>query len=335
MKTSAGLEKRSAAALFAALVFALLLAAPAGAPAAAGSAALFACETPGWFPADLALKDHSVFYYDGYYYLVANLLPGENRFAYARTTDFCQWETLSPVMGARAANAWDHLAVWAPFVYEEDGVYYMYYTGVSGDFAKGILTQSIMLATSQDPADPNSWKSQGMVFQPTHLGTLWSPDAWADCRDPSVIKVGGRYYMYYTAQDASGGIVGLAVSDSPFGEWQDRGQVFAPAPGEMLESPTIVRYNRSYYLFYFNSQQKQAYYRIGRSPTGPWQGPYKLSPGWAHEVWRDQAGQWMTSYLTGYSVTISSLSWDRFFRPPRPLIGENIFHLILPILLNQ
>lgn len=325
----AGLKKRCVTAFLAGLVFTLLIFAPASSPAAAWAAPLFACEKPGWFPPDLALKDHSVFYYDGYYYLISNLLPRENQFAYGRTKDFCQWETLSPVMGARAANDWDYMAVWAPFVYEEGGVYYMFYTGVRADF-----TQSIMLATTQDPADPGSWKTHGMVFQPTHLGTKWTPDAWADCRDPTVIKVGGKYYLYYTAEDEAGGIIGLAVSDSPFGEWQDRGQVFAPAAGEMLESPAIVRYSRSYYLFYFNSREKQTYYRIGRSPTGPWAGPYKLTPGWAHEVWRDQSGNWLTSYLTDYSVTISPLSWDRFYRPPHPLIGENVFHLILPLVLT-
>ena len=107
-------------------------------------------------------------------------MPGEQFFAYGRSTDLCHWEDLTPVLDQRTAQ-WDSLAIWAPHVIEDNGVYYMYYTGVKGPYP--YLTQSIMLATTTNPADPNAWEQQGMVFQPNHPNMLWEDGTWADCRD--------------------------------------------------------------------------------------------------------------------------------------------------------
>jgi hypothetical protein len=36
------------------------------------------CTRPGWFPTDFGLKDHSIFWFDGYYYMVSIYLPHNN-----------------------------------------------------------------------------------------------------------------------------------------------------------------------------------------------------------------------------------------------------------------
>ena len=77
------------------------------------------CKMPGWFPASFGLKDHTIFWHEGYYYLMSNFMPGEKFFAYARSTDMCTWEDLTPVLGERVAGAWDEFGVWAPYVYKE------------------------------------------------------------------------------------------------------------------------------------------------------------------------------------------------------------------------
>ena len=38
-----------------------------------------------------------------------------------------------------------------------------------------------------------------------------------------------------------------------------------------------------------------------------------------------------TSYLTDYSVTIQPVTWDRFYNPARPFIGETIHRIFLPL----
>lgn len=261
------------------------------------------CETLGWFPDEFGLKDHTLFLYDGYYYLMSTYLPWEDRFAYARSLDLCNWEIQQPVLRQRAWGAWDEWRIWSPFVYEEDGTYYLYYTGVTRNF-----TQSIMLATSTNPADPQSWEPVGMVFQPDHPGMIWRSWRWGDCRDPMVIKVGDVYHLFYTGRDRYGGIVGFAVADSPQGPWFDWGAMIPPDPVRMPESPAVVRINRRFYLFYNESNVGEVL-RVSRGPAGPWSAAHPFPLGWAHEFWQDRSGGWYASYLTDHTITIAPLAW--------------------------
>ena len=281
------------------------------------------CAKPGWFPVDFGLKDHAIFWNAPYYYLISTYLPSEDRFAYARSLDLCNWETLQPVLSYRAPGTWDEYRIWAPFVLEQDGVYYLYYTGVTQNY-----TQSILFATTTNPADPTSWREQGMIFQPAHLGMDWLAGSWADCRDPYVIVADGIYYLYYTGHDQAGGIVGMASAQAPGGPWQDWGAVLLEGENTP-ESPMIIRHGTRYYLFYHHSQSDE-YYRIGATPAGPWDAADLFIPGWAHESWRSPGGEWYTSYLTDYTVSISPLSWDTFFQPPHPFIGGAVYHIYLP-----
>ena len=47
-------------------------------PPAKSTALEFPCQTPGWFPTDFRLKDHSVFWYEGSYYIDLHLSPGRD-----------------------------------------------------------------------------------------------------------------------------------------------------------------------------------------------------------------------------------------------------------------
>jgi hypothetical protein len=284
------------------------------------------CDQLGWFPTEFGLKDHHVFIFDGYYYLISNYIPGEKFFAYARSTDLCDWENLTPVLEQRKSE-WESSAVWAPYVYEEGGTYYLYYTGVKGPIP--YLTQSIMLATSTNPADPDAWEQQGMIFQPDHENMIWEDNQWADCRDPMVMKIDDTYYLYYSGRDVDGGIIGLATSDAPDGSWTDWGSILTILEDPIPESPTVFVHDTVFYLFY-NHQGED--YRIGASPGGPWSNETRFTPGWAHEFWFGMESQTYTSYLTNLNVTISPLGWDSLFVPPRPYIGTEIYLFMIPIL---
>jgi hypothetical protein len=287
------------------------------------------CLPKGWAVEGGRLKDHTVFTHDGWYYLVSTYISlghYEDRFAYARSTDLCNWENLGPILTERIRWTWDEFAVWAPFVLEEEGVYYMFYTGVTEE-----VTQSIMLATSTDPADPTSWQVRGMVFQPSHLGMVW-PGAgrWSDARDPHVVKADGRYYLYYTGRDRDGGIVGVATATSLRGPWQDWGATLKVS-GAMLESPGVFERDDTYYLVYNRVLDGIGpEVRVGPTPGGPWSAPRLLRPGWAHEFWLALDGNWMTSYLTDYTVTVQPVAWDTIASPSWPFIGEELSHVWLP-----
>ena len=282
----------------------------------------------GWKPSGYGLKDHTIFYYDSYYYLISNRIPGERWFAYGRSQDMCAWEDLGPVLPDRVPGSVDEQAVWAPHVYEEEGIYYLYYTGVTDEF-----TQRILLATTADPADPASWTPQGVVFQPDHEHMIWMESEWADCRDPSIARFGEIYYLYYTATDQDGGIVGVATSNSLHGPWVDRGRVVPPIEIGSLESSAIILYDQIYYLFYHNTIAG-GQFRIGVSPTGPWFPPEGFRPGWAHELWLARSGEWFTSFLTDYSVTIRQVAWDESFVPPHPKVSTNLYQVSLPLLVK-
>jgi beta-xylosidase len=292
--------------------------------------------SPGWSPTDFGLKDHHIFWHDGYYYLVSIYVPpddnspfAQDRFVYARSEDLCEWEDLSPILSTRIPNTLDEQAIWAPFVYYENGIYYLYYTGVTED-----VTQSILLVTSNDPSDPSSWQPQEMVFQPDHPGMVWEEGRWADCRDPAVVKIEDIYYLFYTGRDTEGAIIGAATADKPTGPWEDQGSILDPKINVMLESPTLVRFGNFFYLFY-NLSRVGEQYRIGESPTGPWGEPIPFQPGWAHEIWQNPDNKWFTSYLTDYSVTIRPLSWDIHNDLPHPIINTNEIKIFFPLVLNK
>ena len=293
----------------------------------------FACHQPGWFPDDFGLKDHHIFWYAGYYYLVATYVPpgnpdplAQDRFAYARSTDLCAWEQLSPLLAERVPGSWDETAIWAPFVYVESGIYYLYYTGVTSH-----RTQSILLATSSNPADPASWQKHSMVFQPSHPGSLWVDGQSADCRDPFLLKQGDQYYLYYTSIDEPGGVIGVATATSPSGPWTDWGSIITPLPGKILESPTLVTYEQASYLFY-NDPQIGEFYQIGATPAGPWLAPAAFQPGWAHEIWLSPENEWFTSYLTSYTITINRLLWENNTSLPQPSIDWVRARIYLPFI---
>ena len=336
MRTPRNLPKQFGFLIVPALLLSLLLSNGETRATIARGAYTPPCENPGWFPTEFGLKDHHIFWHAGYYYLVSIYVPpgntdplAQDRFAYARSTDLCEWEDLSPILQTRTPGTWDETAIWAPFVYKENDTYYLFYTGVTQDF-----TQSILLATSLDPSDPDSWQMQTMVFQPDHPDMIWEPGQPSDCRDPTVIRLGEVYYLYYTGRDTSGNIIGIATATSPEGPWKDWGKILPPDTTTALESPTIAQYDNAFYLFY-NRAREGEYYRIGAGPGGPWSEPYPFRPGWAHEIWQNTASEWFISYLTDLTVTISPLSWDTFFIPPRPVIGSTIPRQYLPLIITR
>lgn len=289
------------------------------------------CLYPGWHPAEFGLKDHTVFLYDDWYYLISIYLSPEHwedRFAYARSQDLCTWQVLDPILTQRLPGAWDAFRVWAPFVIQEEGVFYLFYTGVTQE-----ITQSIMLATSTNPADPASWQSQGMVFQPNHPTMIWPGRGfWSDARDPTVLPGENQYYLYYTGLDRAGGIIGVALAPSLAGPWNDAGPILT-LPNAIPESAGVLSYQNHYYLYYHRTQTDPgAKVHVGDRPAGPWTQNAPLSPGWAHEFWQDRDGNWRTSYLTDYSVTIDRVIWDQGQDPPMPLIQSTRHHLYLPSL---
>ena len=285
-----------------------------------------------WVVPQTKLKDHTFFEYEGYFYFVAISIelpeqhkPSEYTFAYARTQDFCTWESLGFILAPGAEGGPDESYIWAPHVIQEGHTFYMFYTGVNRHMA-----QTMMLATTTNPADPASWQKQGAVFQPNHEGMVYAgPEAWSDCRDPMILKHNGQYYLYYTGRDLSGGIVGVAKATTLEGPWEDLGAVLESNTNSMLESAFVVSQDGYFYLFY-NHVPRVPYggpqWRWASSPFGPWHDPVTVPIGWAHDFAKIKSGEWYVSYLfgNGEAVEVLSLRWI-LGTPSSPLVGSRLY----------
>jgi hypothetical protein len=129
--------------------------------------------------------------------------------------------------------------LWAPYVLKANGRWYMFYAAGGTDH-----TQSeISVATSTD-----------LWHWTRYRGDPMFRDGF-DARDPFVMRVGGRWVMYYdaTSDPAGGNHVVAYRTSTDLMHWSDRHIAFTdPSTGTFggpTESPYIVRHNGAYYLF--------------------------------------------------------------------------------------
>ncbi len=116
-----------------------------------------------------------------------------------------------------------------PFALLENGRYYIYATGRSG----------VHLYESDTLGD----------F--TYSGICYSRDGWDDYWAPAVIKLGEKFYLYYSAKpkdqdDAHAQALAVAEADSPAGPFAYIGQIAAPF--SIDAHPAL--YHGDPYLFY-------------------------------------------------------------------------------------
>lgn len=112
-----------------------------------------------------------------------------------------------------------------PVMAKEDGVYYMFTTGMG----IGMLSSNDLKEWKQEkaPLDPiPAWASE-MV--PAYKGHTWAPD---------IIKVGDRWYLYYSCSTFGKNISAIGVATnktlnpkSPDYKWEDLGMVVRSQPG--------------------------------------------------------------------------------------------------------
>ncbi|MEN5075129.1 DUF2961 domain-containing protein [Isoptericola cucumis] len=163
----------------------------------------------------------------------------ESFFAHATSPSLTQapYEKQEPVIHADPELGEKH--VWAPYVLEHDGTYYMYYSAGLDDNHE---EYQLRLATS---TDLETWTKR-----PEPLFT----DGY-DARDPMIMRVDDRWVMYYTANSTpAGGNHQVAYRTSTdLVHWGDKQVAFThPRTGTFggpTESPFVVENGGWYYLF--------------------------------------------------------------------------------------
>jgi hypothetical protein len=174
------------------------------------------------------IADHSVVYRDGFYHIFYHHY--DNKVIYDfMTPDFVNWGYHQDVIDSSLSETdWDDGNVWAPYVYfnEDDGMYYMFYTGVAhhddgtpDDYSQriGLLISSDLVTWERAPVNncPGT-TGDGCVYDCRNPWTTHGiPGGWNDqCRDPFILKDGDRWLMYNTIKRSDTLSAGVDVSES-------------------------------------------------------------------------------------------------------------------------
>jgi len=159
--------------------------------------------------------------------------------ATAKTLQQQPWDKEPFALTVAREKPWNETHLWAPDVVFWNGLYYMFYCAGGMDHAK----YKINLATSSDLKTWTRSPKNPMVV-----------DGY-DARDPFLLRVKGRWVMYYCATSKPEGgnhVVAYRTSDDLL-SWTNRGIAFTdPSVGTgagNTESPFVVQRGDSFYLF--------------------------------------------------------------------------------------
>ena len=310
-----------------ALLLAVVLALPASA----------AWMVPGmpWRPKDFSLIKHDGLYH--LFYIRHNLnLPDDSTEAdlgHAVSADLWHWSQLPPVIPTRP-GAWDRTHIWSPHVAEQDGVFFLFYTGVIGLPGSYSTYQRIGVATSTDL----------MQWNRVDLPVYSCPDVpWTVCdsllpvtafRDPFVMRDPAHpgswlmYYSTYPASDSTGMVVGMASSGGDLTQWSDLGPLWitnrAYTYSAVVESPHLFSHAGLWYLFYTTNAGQPITFSTGPDPVGPvsswtYRGRLSTMLGYDTQAWiaSEQLRDGLVDYF-GYAIAdridIKRMVWGADWR---------------------
>lgn len=178
------------------------------------------------------------------------------------------WHRMSGAWPDRITETPVHILGGTGSVVEVDGTYHLFYCTFDDDPQR----QWVRHATS---GDLTHWHEVGEAFGPDP--SIYEPSDW---RDPFVFWNEDErcWWMLVAARrracSGRNGCVGLCVSDDLL-HWRAEGPVYAPdIHPAAYECPDMFRMGDWWYLVFSNYTDGFAtYYRMSRSPRGPWVRP--------------------------------------------------------------
>ena len=196
---------------------------------------------------------HHLYYIDGEVGKGCYDLGNEIMSGHATSPDLRNWTAQDPALVRDENLEWEERGIYAPYVIEHGGVFYMFYA--SHNLAKA---QYMCLATS---ADLVNWTRhhRNPLFVPSGQWADWAEDKPCSCRDPHVVKHEDHgFIMYWVAdmkQPPDHSCIAASVSkDLVF--WQEIGPVLIRHHSDLelhtckTESPCVVRLDDVQFLFY-------------------------------------------------------------------------------------
>jgi len=211
--------------------------------------------------------------------------PGnEVLIGHATSSDLIDWLPQRPALSTGPVGSLDASHVYAPYVVERDGLYYMMYTGAEGAFANG---EHLFLATSTDLYNWSRY-SAAPILLPDTSWALYHPQGYngtsggpVSSRDPHILRNDRYGYVCYyvtmlkatpshPGRDGEYSCVAAATSRDLI-HWVDHGPVLVRptlvgADSIYLppESPCVVERNGSYYLFW--KGERGTWYTVSDDP---------------------------------------------------------------------
>jgi predicted GH43/DUF377 family glycosyl hydrolase len=167
---------------------------------------------------------------------------------YAESSNAVVWDNYSvqPVLSRGSYGAWDSHSVQTGAVIKVDSAYRMYYTGYSNEYDNW----HIGMAVSND----------GINWTKLPSPVLYGTSAEYQLHVDDVIKIGAKYYMYYTIRNPYSTVfysIGMAVSNDGYtwtryagnpiltgnSSWENNGVYF----------PSVIKENNYYKMAYMNA----------------------------------------------------------------------------------
>ncbi len=270
----------------------------------------------GYAPRGFYLKDFCLFHKDDTFHLfhiagtpgVTCCLPGnELWFGHAATKDFIKWQTFEPCFYIDPSG-WDNGHVFAPYVLEKDGWYWMFYTGVSID-----NTQRIGAAVSEDLFSWERVKGNPLI-RPEKYGWAFCPaSGGAACRDPHIFLSGEKYNIYYTAVTKEGKSCIARAESTDLINWTDKGPAYISGQAAHCESSNVQEHNGKYLLFFGGHYEYWSYVISDNFKNWPDQDPLPLKKHvTAMEVIKKKKNRWLVSYFKfeKYRMFLGVIDWS-------------------------
>ncbi|MBN1436805.1 MAG: family 43 glycosylhydrolase [Sedimentisphaerales bacterium] len=238
------------------------------------------------------VKDHSFVYHNGLFHLFSISGPAgttwqdsgsEERFSHSISSDLVNWEFTEHVLAINWYGKEDKSKIWAPFVIEHNGVFHIFYSGISYNEPRkspGDYTIRTCHAVSKDL---KTWEKRPAVPPP--------PEGIVECQDAHVYHDAetGKFYLYCIG--GSNRVTGVIVRTSTDLEtWRPAKVCFRIRLEDMpyrsthpTESPFVLKHEGNLFLLLNDG------YAVGNEPDGGFTGfrPYgQRLPGFACEVLR-------------------------------------------------
>ncbi|HOL22464.1 MAG TPA: family 43 glycosylhydrolase [bacterium] len=252
------------------------------------------------------VNDHCIFKHKNVYHLYyisgevgkgCYDIGNEIKIGHAISKDLYHWKKVEDALVYDRKLPWENRGIYAPYVIEYRGVFYMFYSSHNIEKA-----QFMCLATS---IDLYNWQKSPFnpIFLPSTEWAFWDKNSPCSCRDPHIIyekKYG--FLMYYVAdmkKDPTLSCIAVAFSDDLI-HWQDAGPVlirkhsFYEGTVCKTESPCVIKYEDRYYLFYRHGNGTK--FSISDTPLR-WEGrdSYFLAPSHASEILKFNGKWYITS----------------------------------------